>query len=478
MAPETVARRDPRLIAALAAAKVTGAAIRRAGRGGGTAAPGLVAERIDPALLDKIARRLPRGAVVVAGTNGKTTVSRMLADILQAHGLRVAHNRSGSNLARGVASALASQADLLGNPRADVGVIESDEAAFPEIARQVRPSLVVLNNLFRDQLDRYGELDAIAARWRPALQRLPETTTVLVNVDDPTLAALTEGIAAKRVTFGLDDRNPRYHLDAIPHAADAKTCRACGGDLTYDRLYSAHLGVWRCPGCGTARPALDFAGTNLALHGIDALDVEVKRPSSADDTLSLQLQIPGLYNAYNALAAAAGAATIGVPAATISAALRDYRSAFGRIERVTYRGHDLTLALVKNPVGFNETLRMLTIATDGLTVPTLIAINDLTADGRDVSWLWDVDFELLADGPAPLSTTGIRGADMANRLKYAGLHANRIYPLDADLATGLDTFVDALPAGSPGYVLLTYTALLGLRQALADRGAVEQFWEQ
>ena len=169
MAPSSRTR-DARLIAALAAAKATGVAIRGLGRGGGTAAPGLVAERIDPRLLDKIARRLPQGTVVVAGTNGKTTVSRMLADTLQAHGWRVAHNRSGSNLVRGVASALASQADLTGSPRADIGVIESDEAAFPEIVRRLQPSVVLLNNLFRDQLDRYGELDTIASTWAPALQ--------------------------------------------------------------------------------------------------------------------------------------------------------------------------------------------------------------------------------------------------------------------------------------------------------------------
>src|SRR5918997_3754571 len=172
MAPSSPTR-DARLIAALAAAKVTGAAIRGLGRGGGTAAPGLVAERIDPRLLDKIASRLPHGSVVVAGTNGKTTVARMLADILQADGRRVAHNRSGSNLVRGVASALASQANLLGSPRADIGVIESDEAAFPEIVRRVQPSVVLLNNLFRDQLDRYGELDTIASQWAPALRWLP-----------------------------------------------------------------------------------------------------------------------------------------------------------------------------------------------------------------------------------------------------------------------------------------------------------------
>ena len=470
--------RDARLIAALAAAKATGAAIRGLGRGGGTAAPGLVAERIDPRLLDKIASRLPQGTVVVAGTNGKTTVSRMLADILQAHGSRVAHNRSGSNLVRGVASALASQSDLTGSPRADIGVIESDEAAFPEILRRVQPSVVLLNNLFRDQLDRYGELDTIASQWAPALRRLPAAATVVVNADDPTLAAITEGISARRVTFGLDDRNPSFLLDEIPHAADAKTCRRCGRDLAYDRLFSAHLGAWNCPGCGAERPPLDFAGTSIALQGVDALRLEVSVPAEPDASLHLHLMIPGLYNAYNAVAATAVAATLGVPRQTIAEALRGYRSAFGRIERVTYRDRSLTLALVKNPVGFNETLRMLTATTGSLIVPTLIAINDLAADGRDVSWLWDVDFEMLAQGTAPLFTTGIRGADMANRLKYAGVPAERIVLLPADLSIGLDAFVDTLPEGAAGYVLLTYTALLGLRQALADRGAVDHFWEQ
>jgi UDP-N-acetylmuramyl tripeptide synthase len=466
------------LVAALAAAKVTGAAIRRLGRGGGTAAPGLVAERIDPGLLRKITSRLPHGTIVVAGTNGKTTVARMLADSLQASGLRVAHNRSGSNLVRGVASALASQADLGGSPRADIGVIESDEAALPEIARQIEPSIVLLNNLFRDQLDRYGELDAIAARWRPALQRLSETATVVVNVDDPTLAAITEGIRARRVAFGLDDDQTDVLLREIPHAADAKSCRQCGHDLRYERLYSAHLGAWRCPGCGAARPPLDYVGTSIVFDGIAGLRMEVTRPGELSERIPLDLTVPGLYNAYNALAATAVASTLGVPDVTIASALRAYRSAFGRIERVTYRDHPLTLALVKNPVGFNETLRMLTTSTAGLTTPTLIAINDLTADGRDVSWLWDVDFEILNAGSAPLFTTGIRGADMANRLKYAGLPADRVVPLPADLASGLDAFVAALPAGSPAYLLLTYTALLGLRQVLTNRGAVEHFWEQ
>ncbi|MCA9864765.1 MAG: DUF1727 domain-containing protein [Thermomicrobiales bacterium] len=468
---------DPRLITALVAARATGTVIRRLGRGGGTAAPGLVADRIDPGLLGKIARRLPAGSVVVAGTNGKTTISRMLADILQANGQQVAHNRSGSNLVRGVASALAAQTDILGRPAADIGVIESDEAAFPEIVRQVQPAVILLNNLFRDQLDRYGELDAISRSWQATLQKLSPATRVVVNLDDPTLAAITESIPATRVGFGLDDHNPRLMLDALPHAADAKVCRDCGQDLGYDRLYSAHLGAWRCPGCGRARPSLAYAGVRVALAGLDGVTVDVARAPHSDH-LHAELHVPGLYNAYNATAAIAAASELGVPAEVIVQALAGYRSAFGRIERLTYRGRQLTLALVKNPVGFNETLRMLTLATAGLTTPTLIAINDLAADGRDVSWLWDVDFEMLADGTAPIATTGIRGADMANRLKYAGLSGSRLKSLPGDLAAGLDAFVDSLPENSPGYLLLTYTALLGLRQTLADRGAVAHFWEQ
>ncbi|MFT4036944.1 MAG: MurT ligase domain-containing protein [Thermomicrobiales bacterium] len=476
MAPDRRTLPDPRLATALLAARATGGVIRRLGRGGGTAAPGLVADRIDPGMLGKIARQLPQGSVVVAGTNGKTTVSRMLADILQASSFRVAHNRSGSNLVRGVASALAGQSDMLGRPAADIGVIESDEAAFPEIVRQVQPRLIVLNNLFRDQLDRYGELDAISKSWQATLRLLPASTRVVVNLDDPTLAAITEDLAAQRIGFGLDDPDPLLLLDALPHAADAKVCRECGADLQYDRLYSAHLGAWRCPQCGNARPTLSYATTLVSLEGLEGVSLNVT--PLAGPPVTARLAIPGLYNAYNATAAIAAARELDIAPATIAVALAAYRSAFGRIERVTYRDRPLTIALVKNPVGFNETLRMLTLATSGLTTPTLIAINDLAADGRDVSWLWDVDFEMLADGSAPISTTGVRGTDLANRLKYAGLPDSRIQPLPADLAEALDAFVDTLPAGAAGYLLLTYTALLGLRQVLADRGAVAHFWEQ
>ena len=308
---------DPRLTVALGAAKLTGSAIRRAGRGGGTAAPGLVADRLDPALLSKIARRLPHGTVVVAGTNGKTTTSRMLADILEAAGYQVAHNRSGSNLVRGVAAAFAARASLTGDPRAEIGVIETDEAAFPEVVRLVAPRVILLNNLFRDQLDRYGEMNTIASLWRATLATLPPETTVVVNVDDPALAEITSDTRARRLSFGLAETNPRHHLAALPHAADAATCRRCGHDLVYAALYAAHLGDWRCPNCSAARPPLDFRGCEIALDGVEALRMTVDvvaAPSGSprdwgagrDRQLELTVGVPGLYNAYNALAAVAG----------------------------------------------------------------------------------------------------------------------------------------------------------------------------
>jgi UDP-N-acetylmuramyl tripeptide synthase len=465
---------DPRLGLAVVAARLTTFAARRSGRGGGTAAPGLVADFVDPGILRKVGRRLPRGVVVVAGTNGKTTTSRMIADVLEADGSRVVHNRSGSNLVRGVAAAFAGQTTWRGQPDGDVGVVETDEAAFSAIVERVQPSIVLLNNLFRDQLDRYGELDAIAQQWACTLAQLPASTTVVVNADDPVLAEITRDIPARRITFGLDER--RYVLDRLPHAADSGVCRRCGSDLEYTALYVSHLGDWRCPSCGASRPALDICGSDIHLVDVESLEVTVTRRGA--ESFRICAGVPGMYNCYNVLATAAVAAALRVEPAIMQSAMTEFRSAFGRIERIDVAGRTITLALVKNPVGFNEVLRMLTMATDGLQVPTMIVINDRHADGRDVSWLWDVDFELLAGGDTPLMTSGIRGSDMANRLKYAGVSPNRIQALEPNPGAAIDLFVAGIPEGGRGYILATYTAMLDLRANLAERGAVERFWEQ
>jgi UDP-N-acetylmuramyl tripeptide synthase len=238
----------------------------------------------------------------------------------------------------------------------------------------------------------------------------------------------------------------------------------------------SHLGAWRCPRCTAVRPTLDLRGTDIELQGVDSLAVTVRRTGATPQTIAAG--VPGMYNAYNVLATAAVSSVLEIAPDVVGSAMRSFRSAFGRIERVDIAGRTITLALVKNPVGFNEVLRMLTMTTGGLTVPTMIVINDRHADGRDVSWLWDVDFEMLADGTAPLHTAGIRGSDMTNRLKYAGVPEDRIRSLESNSGAAIDLFVSSIPEGEKGYILATYTAMLDLRANLAERGAVERFWEQ
>jgi UDP-N-acetylmuramyl tripeptide synthase len=488
---------DPRLTLAIAGARVTSLAARLSRRGGGTAAPGLVAERFDPRALGKLGAALRDGVLVVAGTNGKTTTAHMVATILDHAGRRVVHNRSGSNLVRGVLAALAAQSSLLGQPDGDVGVIEADEAAMPAIVAALRPRHILLNNLFRDQLDRYGELDTIARRWREAVNTLDARTTLLVNGDDPMLVGVARDLSPERIAyFGLDlgtaagDR--RLRLDTLPHAADAAHCTRCGTRLAYHALYLSHLGDWYCPACGHARPPLTIAARAIHLEGVKSLTLEVGNgtieagsretshfPLPTSD-FQLHVPLPGLYNAYNALAATTAALAFGVQPEQIGTALAGFRAAFGRIERVPFEGREIILALVKNPTGFNEVLRMLVGGeTAGVSTPTLLAINDLDADGRDVSWLWDVDFEVLAEGDAPLHTAGIRGPDMAVRLKYAGIATDRIVPHPPDdLRRAILDFVHAAPHGATVYILPTYTAMLEIRRILADLGAVKEFWQQ
>ena len=471
---------DPRLLAATATSKALTTGIRIFGRSGGTALPGLVANRLDPDLLDKLAKRLPAGAIVVAGTNGKTTTSRMIAGMLERSGRKVVHNRSGSNLVRGISAAFAEQMSLLGTGGAEIAVIETDENAFPDVLRRVEPRVVVLLNLFRDQLDRYGELETIARHWRDPIQQLDRETVIVVNADDPNLAAIAAESRATVVYFGLRDTG--YTLPELPHASDASACRVCDHPLVYDALFLSHLGDYHCPNCGNRRPALDVSGSDISLRGLDRLQLTVRdqREGVEPVTLRADVALPGFYNAYNALAATATARVLGLRDSSILETLASFEAAFGRLERVSYRGHTLTLALAKNPVGFNEVLRM--ISAEPITQPLAIAINDLDADGRDVSWLWDVDFEVLAEPvhSGVVYAAGIRGHDLAVRLKYAGVPADRNDARAAGLPldTALDRIVDAIAEGSDLFVLLTYTAMLQLREALVDRGAATAFWKQ
>jgi UDP-N-acetylmuramyl tripeptide synthase len=306
------------------------------------------------------------------------------------------------------------------------------------------------------------------------LAKLSPETVVILNGDDPGLVALAEASPARKRYFGLDPG--RYALTALPHAADASVCVHCGATLDYDALSLSHLGWWRCASCDWKRPTPDVEGKEIRLDGIDSLDLTIV--ADGDEPLPLHLTLPGFYNAYNAVAAIAAAFELGVTSETVRTVCAHFAAPFGRVERFTVDGRSITLALAKNPVGFNEMLRMIAGGPEGLELPLLIAINDNDADGRDVSWLWDVDFELLAAGCAPIGTTGIRGADMANRLKYAGVALDRIVPRPPDLRSGFYDFAQAVPPGQSGFVLATYTAMLGIRKVLADDGLATPYWEE
>jgi UDP-N-acetylmuramyl tripeptide synthase len=460
-------------------------ATRLLGRGGGTALPGLVAQKVYPGVLRSITAQLPGGSLMVSGTNGKTTTSRMIASILQSAGMPPLHNRSGSNLERGLISAVVGAASPAGNLPSNYrcGLFEVDEAAMPAVLAAVRPRVLLLNNLFRDQLDRYGELDTIYSKWKAALPRLSPSARLVLNADDPSIAALAtaQGLRATPLTFGIEDA--RYRLSELPHAADSISCPRCNSRLEYSLVLLSHLGHWRCPNCGLERPRPDVTATRVKLNGTDSSQVSLRLP---DGEAEITIRVPGFYNVYNGLAAVAATLAFGVPIEQIKAGLERFTAAFGRIERVRIPDEGdkrLLMALVKNPVGFNEVLRML-FPPEGAEVSSprnlLIIINDLSADGRDVSWLWDVDFEVLAASTAGLGAahvSGIRAADMSNRLKYAGLDP-AIIKTDSSLDGALDAAVASLPAGETLYVLPTYTAMLAFRKLLYERGWVQsQFWE-
>jgi UDP-N-acetylmuramyl tripeptide synthase len=470
---------------AVATARALGGVSRRLGRGGGTALPGLVAERLDPRLAARLARSLGGGRVLVTGTNGKTTTARMIADVLRAAGREPVHNRSGSNLMRGLTATLADAAALSGRiPRAAhrAGVFEVDEATVPLAAAALRPDVLVFTNLFRDQLDRYGEVDSIAALWTRALARLPASATLALNADDPTVARAAAAIPGRALFFGVEDTS---QATAAEHAADSRWCGRCGTEYAYDATFFWHIGHWRCPGCGLRRPVADVAAESV-LAGPEGQRLAVRTPAGS---LMLDVPVSGLYNAYNALAATAACLALGVPLATIQTGLGAFTAAFGRQEALRVRGRDVRLLLCKNPAGVNQVVRTL-LAEPG-PLHLLLVLNDGIADGRDISWIWDVDFEALRGRAALALASGDRAADMALRLKYAGVdgaspasETGSTSPLgsrlivEPDVRRAASRALAATPPGARLYVLPTYTAMLQVREHLAGLAGRQRFWDQ
>ena len=394
---------------AVAAGRLTGIASRRLGLGGGTSAPGLVALHLAPRLISDLAMGLSHGSILVAGTNGKTTTARLVAAMLSDAGYRVVQNRAGANLDRGVASAMIAATDLVKGLSAEWGLFEVDEAALPAMADELRPKIIVLLNLFRDQLDRYGEVDHIERLWRNCLQRQPAEVSIVYNGDDPALVNLVAGLKARAIPFSVDAAGSA----APDHAADSLTCPRCDRILRYESMTYSHLGRFHCQSCGFANPRGSAIAVTPAGVGQEANLVA----GSVERRISYPLA--GVYNLYNLAAASAVATAASVPLEGIVRAGERVDRAFGRMEAVSSEGRLLRIALIKNPVGCNQVLDAVTQIGPGSIA--VIAINDNLADGTDVSWLWDADFERVAAWPCRFVVAGSRAGDMAVRLRYAGV---------------------------------------------------------
>jgi UDP-N-acetylmuramyl tripeptide synthase len=324
---------------------------------------------------------------------------------------------------------------------------------------------MLLANLFRDQLDRYGELDTIADRWA-VLVRSMGTVQLGLNADDPLIADLGRdrpGVAY----FGIED--PSVAVGEMQHAADSKHCRRCGSAYVYDAVYLGHLGSYRCPVCGQQRPVPAVAAEEIVLKGTRSAGFRLRTPAGS---VTITLPLPGLYNVYNALGAATLCLTLGASLEHVAEGLAAVSAAFGRAERITIGEHELSVLLIKNPAGANEILRTLALEAGELDV--LGVLNDRTADGRDVSWVWDADFELLAGHARRVTCAGTRAAELAVRLKYAGIATDRLH-VEPDLARALDRALEQA-SGQRLFALPTYTALLELREELARRGYSGRFW--
>jgi lipid II isoglutaminyl synthase (glutamine-hydrolysing) len=455
----------------LALARGAGALSRLRGSGG-TSLPGKLLMRMAPAAIEELAERLDKGSVIVSATNGKTTTAAMAASIFEHAGITLVHNQAGANMAGGIASTLLEAAGPRRAIAGELGLFEVDEFWLDRLVSELHPRALLLINLFRDQLDRYGELETIADRWAQAIKGESAAGSRLVlNADDPLIADLGRGQGkSEALYFGVQDSS--LALAGMAHAADAKHCRNCGTPYVFDIVLLGHLGHYHCPNCGQSRPTPTITATNVVLEGVRSASFTLNTPAGAGD---VKLKLPGLYNVYNALAAAALASALELPLESIIAGLQATVAAFGRAEIITVDGSEMRILLIKNPAGANEVLR--TLALEPGEHDLFGVLNDKIADGRDVSWIWDADFELLAGRVRRVTCSGTRAAELAVRLKYAGVDSERIH-VQSDLRHALSEATAAQPEGSARtlYALPTYTAMLALRELLVARGEARSAW--
>lgn len=401
--------------------------------GNGSTWPGHIALNANKNFIKDILRNSKTRLILIGGTNGKTTTSKLMQTILEENGNKVLLNESGANLLNGIASSLISASDVFGKIHKDFAIFEVDENALPLALTEITPDILVLLDLFRDQLDRYGEVNTISSRWKLALEKLPKKTVLILNANDPQIAYLGTGIKNKTYYFGLNEKS----IISIPQDwGDSIFCPRCNSKLNFEKVYFSHIGIWNCNNCGLNNPKPNI-------------------------TKSFYYPLLGIYNKYNTLAAILTAKTLGINENSIEKALRKFNPAFGRQEKIEIEGKKVQIFLSKNPTGFNESLR-----TIGKAKSLLIVLNDRIPDGRDVSWIWDVDFENFTKNFNSIVISGDRAYDLALRLKYAEF---KKFEVVQDLKKAIKKSIKNTPNNQILYILPTYSAMLETRKILTGR---------
>ncbi len=421
--------------------------------GAGATWPGEIALRFDPHILGKFSQQQKK-IILVAGTNGKTTTVKMIETILTFAGYLVRRNATGANLDNGLVSAFIKDAQWDGGLRSDYFIFEVDEATLPNILKQLTPDILVLTNLFRDQLDRYGEVDTIAEIWQKALTSLPSSVTIIANADDPHLVLVGAKLNASVKYFGLEDAS--LYLPKMQHATDTIYCPRCSTRLTFGGVYFSHLGKWTCSNCKLTHPQVTVTTNDF--------------PSP----------IEGVYNRYNTLAASLVARIVGIADEKIKQALKNFTPAFGRMEEIDVDGKRVKILLSKNPTGFNESIR--TVLSSKQKGSLLLALNDRIPDGTDVSWIWDVDFENLAEphgtarGTTRIVVSGDRCFDLGLRLKYALQTQNSRFKIqdskfviEQSLEKAITLSLEKTQQDEILWILPTYSAMLEVRKIITGK---------
>lgn len=409
--------------------------------GNGSTWPGHIALLVRKNFIKDVLQNQELKIILIAGTNGKTTTGKLIQTILEKSGKKVFQNESGANLLNGIASSLISNSNLLGKINKDFAIFEIDENTLPLILNEINnPDYIILLNLFRDQLDRYGEVNAIVEKWNDALMKLDDETTLILNADDPQVASLKLHLKGVKVKFfGLNNR--KLSTNKIQHAVDSTYCPHCGSKLSYSAIFYSHLGIWDCPNCKNTRPKLDI-----------------------EDSPTYPLV--GVYNHYNVIAAVLLARQLNISEKAIIASLKSFQPAFGRQEDLNINDRRVKIFLSKNPTSFNESLR--TIASLKAKY-LLIVLNDRIPDGIDVSWIWDVDFENFIYSFKNIIVSGERSYDMALRIKYAQLINSSLFTIQEDIKRAIFSSLDKTPKNETLYILPTYSAMLEVRKILTGK---------